>query len=133
MGSTTLPESEIGVLVKPFVTGLSGSSYNYVSKSVGGKKSKKRQHGGDLTDKEKEKEKQEINQTNKMNEIDTDGTPTLTALRERLNALLPSSNSTNTQNGGSKRKKTQRKKSSKKSAKKSRKSKKNVFLRILGF
>ncbi len=41
MGAATIPESELGVLVKPLVTGLSGSSYNYVSKSVGGKKSKK--------------------------------------------------------------------------------------------
>jgi hypothetical protein len=41
MGGVSVNESTIGVLPAAVVTGLSGSSYNYVSKSVGGKKSKK--------------------------------------------------------------------------------------------
>jgi len=41
MGAVSTETSTVGVLPKPLVTGLSGSSSNYVSKSVGGKKSKK--------------------------------------------------------------------------------------------
>ena len=41
MGAVSTETSTVGVLPAAVVTGLSGSSYNYVSKSVGGKKSKK--------------------------------------------------------------------------------------------
>jgi hypothetical protein len=41
MGGVSAENSIVGVLPKPFVTGLSGSSYQYVSKMIGGKKSKK--------------------------------------------------------------------------------------------
>jgi hypothetical protein len=41
MGGVSLNESTIGVLPSAVVTGLSGSSYQYGSKTIGGKKSKK--------------------------------------------------------------------------------------------
>lgn len=41
MGGVSIDNSTAGVLLQPYVTGLSGSSYQYVSKSIGGKKSKK--------------------------------------------------------------------------------------------
>ena len=41
MGGVSVENSIVGVLPKPFVTGLSGSSYQYVSNMIGGKKSKK--------------------------------------------------------------------------------------------
>jgi hypothetical protein len=41
MGSVSVNESTIGVLPNVLVTGLSGSSYQYGSKTIGGKKSKK--------------------------------------------------------------------------------------------
>lgn len=41
MGGVSIENSGAGVLSQPYVTGLSGSSYQYVSKSIGGKKSKK--------------------------------------------------------------------------------------------
>jgi hypothetical protein len=41
MGGVSVETSTAGVLLQPYVTGLSGSSYQYGSKTIGGKKSKK--------------------------------------------------------------------------------------------
>jgi hypothetical protein len=41
MGGVSLENSTAGVLLQPYVSGLSGSSYQYGSKTIGGKKSKK--------------------------------------------------------------------------------------------
>ena len=41
MGGISLENSTAGVLLQPYVSGLSGSSYQYGSKTIGGKKSKK--------------------------------------------------------------------------------------------
>jgi hypothetical protein len=41
MGGVSVNESTIGVLPAAVVTGLGGSSYQYGSKTIGGKKSKK--------------------------------------------------------------------------------------------
>ena len=41
MGGVSVENSTAGVLLQPYVSGLSGSSYQYGSKTIGGKKSKK--------------------------------------------------------------------------------------------
>jgi len=41
MGGVSIENSTAGVLLQPYVTGLSGSTYKYASSMVGGKKSKK--------------------------------------------------------------------------------------------
>jgi len=41
MGGVSVETSTAGVLLQPYVSGLSGSSYQYGSKTIGGKKSKK--------------------------------------------------------------------------------------------
>jgi len=41
MGGVPFENSTAGVLLQPYVSGLSGSSYQYGSKTIGGKKSKK--------------------------------------------------------------------------------------------
>ena len=41
MGGVPVENSTAGVLLQPYVSGLSGSSYQYGSKTIGGKKSKK--------------------------------------------------------------------------------------------
>jgi hypothetical protein len=41
MGGVNVENSTAGVLLQPYVSGLSGSSYQYGSKTIGGKKSKK--------------------------------------------------------------------------------------------
>jgi hypothetical protein len=41
MGGVSIENSTAGVLLQPYVTGLSGSTYKYASSMIGGKKSKK--------------------------------------------------------------------------------------------
>lgn len=57
MGGVSVNESTVGVLAKPFVTGLTGSSYQYGSKTIGGKKSKKSRKSAKKSKKSKKSRK----------------------------------------------------------------------------